>query len=163
MAGPTGVPNTTGPVAADPVATDPVAEPVVGEPVVAVPVIDDPVTGRPVVGETVVVGGPLDDTDALAVLVAATVTAHPAVARLDGGVFGSVATYLPGRRLVGVRIPEGAELVELGVVLNLSARIPDVARDLRREVSALCGGAAVNITVTDLAIPAIAVGPPATA
>ncbi|MBW0118438.1 hypothetical protein I4J48_24660 [Pseudonocardia sp. KRD-169] len=90
-------------------------------------------------------------------------TAHPAVARLDGGVFGSIATYLPGRRLVGVRIGQGAEPVELSVVLNLSARIPDVARDLRREVSALCGGTAVNITVSDLAIPAVVVGPPATA
>lgn len=101
------------------------------------------------------------DTDALAELVAATVTAHPAVDRLDGGLFGSVATYLPGRRLVGVRIGQGGEPVELGVVVHLTARIPDVVRDLRRQVSALCGGAAVDITVSDVAVPAIAVGPPA--
>lgn len=101
------------------------------------------------------------DTDALAELVAATVTAHPAVDRLDGGLFGSVATYLPGRRLVGVRIGQDGEPVELGVVVRLTARIPDVVRDLRRQVSALCGGAAVDITVSDVAVPAIAVGPPA--
>ncbi|MFB9383227.1 hypothetical protein ACFFTK_08760 [Pseudonocardia petroleophila] len=114
-------------------------------------------TGAPVGGARTA------DTDALAELVAAAVTAHPAVARLDGGLFGSVATYLPGRRLVGVRIGQGTEPVELGVVLHLSARIPDVARELRREVSALCGGTAVNITVADLAVPAAVVGPPATA
>jgi len=101
--------------------------------------------------------------DALAELVAAAVIAHPAVARLDGGVFGAVATYLPGRRLVGVRIGRSAEPVELGVVVNLSSRIPDVVADLRREVSALCGGAAVDITVSDVAVPALAVGPPAPA
>lgn len=103
------------------------------------------------------------DTDALAELVATAVTAHPAVARLDGGVFGSVATYLPGRRLVGVRIGQGAEPVELGVVLHLTDRIPDVVRALRSEVSALCGGAAVDITVADVAIPAAVVGPSASA
>ncbi len=101
------------------------------------------------------------DPDSLAERVAATVTAHPAVARLDGGLFGSVATYLPGRRLVGVRIGQGAEPVELGVVVRLSSRIPDVVADLRRDVSAMCGGAAVDITVADVDIPAIAVGPPA--
>lgn len=101
------------------------------------------------------------DSDVLAERVAATVTAHPAIARLDGGVFGSVATYLPGRRLVGVRIGRGAEPVELGVVVRLSSRIPDVVAELRRDVSALCGGAAVDITVADVDVPAIAVGPPA--
>lgn len=101
------------------------------------------------------------DTDALAELVAAVVTANPAVARLDGGVFGTVATHLPGRRLVGVRIGRGDEPVELGVVLHLGRPIPDVLTALRREVSALCGGAAVDITVSDVAVPAAVVGPPA--
>lgn len=101
------------------------------------------------------------DPDALAELVAATVTAHPAVAGLHGGVYGSVATYLPGRRLVGVRIGQGDEPVEIGVVLHLQRPIPDVVRALRQEVSELCGGAAVDITVSDVAVPANEVGPPA--
>lgn len=101
------------------------------------------------------------DPDALAKLVAAAVSAHPAVARLDGGVFGSVATYLPGRRLVGVRIGQGTEPVEIGVVVHLGVPIPEVVRALRTEVSALCGGAAVDITVADVDLPASAVGPPA--
>lgn len=93
------------------------------------------------------------DPSTLAELVAATVTAHPAVARLHGGVFGSVATYLPGRRLTGVRIGEGDEPVELGVVLYLGRPFPDVCRSLRQEVSVLCGGAPVDITVADVVLP----------
>jgi hypothetical protein len=89
----------------------------------------------------------------LAEQVAAVVTAHPSVARLHGGVYGVVATYLPGRKLTGVRIGEGDEPVELGVVLRLDRPIPEVVRALRREVSRMCGGAAVDITVADLDLP----------
>ena len=93
-------------------------------------------------------------TSTLAERVAAAVRAHPAVAGLHGGIFGSVATYLPGRKLVGVRIGEGDEPVELAVVLHLGDPFPGVAAALRREVSGLCGGAAVDITVADVALPA---------
>lgn len=103
------------------------------------------------------------DADALVELVAAAVAAHPAVARLDGGVFGTVATHLPGRRLTGVRIGAGGGPVELGVVVRLHHPIPDAVRSLRREVSALCGGAAVDITVSDVDVPAAEIGPPAVA
>jgi len=90
----------------------------------------------------------------LAEQIAAVVTAHPAVAGLHGGIFGAVATYLPGRRLTGVRVGEGDEPVELAVVLHLDQPIPGVVRALRREVSGMCGGAAVDITVADVAVPA---------
>jgi hypothetical protein len=90
----------------------------------------------------------------LAERIAAAVTAHPAVAGLHGGIFGAVATYLPGRRLTGVRVGEGDEPVELAVVLHLDQPIPGVVRALRREVSVLCGGAAVDITVADVTVPA---------
>lgn len=98
-------------------------------------------------------------TDALVRRVAAAVAAHPDVARLDGGAFGSVATLLPGGRLVGVRIGGVGEPVEIAVVLHLHRPIPSVVRGLRREVAALCGAAgrpvtAVDVTVADLAEPA---------
>jgi hypothetical protein len=93
------------------------------------------------------------DPVALAERVAAAVTAHPAVAGLHGGLYGGVATYLPGRRLVGVRIGEGDEPVEVAVVLRPDRPIPDVVRALRQEVSRLCGGAAVDITVADIVVP----------
>jgi hypothetical protein len=81
------------------------------------------------------------------------VTSHPSVVRLHGGIFGDVATYLPGRRLTGVRVGEGDEPVELGVVLLLDRPIPEVVRDLRNAVSGMCDGAAVDITVGDVALP----------
>jgi hypothetical protein len=93
------------------------------------------------------------DPGALAERVAAAVVAHPAVAALHGGIYGSVATYLPGRKLVGVRIGEGDEPVEVAVVLRADRPIPETVRALRREVSRLCGGAAVDITVADIALP----------
>jgi hypothetical protein len=87
---------------------------------------------------------------ALAERVAEAVAAHPAVARLDGGVFGAVATHLPGGRLLGVRIGAPGEPVELAVVLHLDRPIPEVVREVRREVSRLCGGVPVDITVSDV-------------
>ena len=93
---------------------------------------------------------PIVDPTTLAEQVAAAVTAHPAVAGLHGGVFGAVATYLPGRRLIGVRVGEGDDPVELGVVLHLDRPFPEVVRALRSQVSEMCGGAAVDITVADV-------------
>lgn len=94
-----------------------------------------------------------DDPALRAERVAAAVTAHPAVAGLHGGTYGAVVTYLPGRRLLGVRIGHADEPVELAVVLYPDRPIPDVVRALRREVSALCDGAAVDITVADIVVP----------
>jgi hypothetical protein len=98
--------------------------------------------------------GSAADPDALARAVADAVLAHPSVARLHGGRYGDIATYLPGHRLVGVRIGTDDEPVELGVVLHLDRPIPEVVRTLRREVAALSGAAAVDITVGDVELPA---------
>jgi hypothetical protein len=92
------------------------------------------------------------DPAELARQVAAVVAANPAVARLDGGVFGAVATYLPGRRLVGVRIGQGDEPVEVAVVLYADHPFPEIVRGIRRDVATLCGGAAVDITVSDVVL-----------
>ncbi|MCW0211973.1 MAG: hypothetical protein OJJ54_01300 [Pseudonocardia sp.] len=94
---------------------------------------------------------PADPAD-LARQVAAVVAANPAVARLDGGVYGAVATYLPGRRLVGVRIGQGDEPVEVSVALYADHPFPAIVRGIRRDVSALCNGAAVDITVSDVVV-----------
>lgn len=96
---------------------------------------------------------PVADPSELAQLVADAVTAHPAVARLDGGAFGAVATFLPGRRLVGVHVGRPGDTVEVAVVLRLDRPIPGVVATLRTTVSALCGGAPVDITVSDVEVP----------
>jgi hypothetical protein len=96
------------------------------------------------------------DPPTLAEQVAAAVGAHPSVVRLHGGTFGDLATYLPGRRLVGVRLGAAGEPVELGVVLLLDRPIPGVVRSLRRLVSGMCGGAQVDVTVGDVIVPGVA-------
>jgi hypothetical protein len=98
------------------------------------------------------------DPPTLAERVAAAVGAHPSVVRLHGGTFGDLATHLPGRRLVGVRLGAAGEPVELGVVLLLDRPVPGVVRSLRRLVSGMCGGAPVDVTVGDVIVPGVAAG-----
>ncbi|ALE84312.1 MULTISPECIES: hypothetical protein [unclassified Pseudonocardia] len=88
----------------------------------------------------------------LAELVAETVAAHPSVVRLDGGAFGTVATWLPGRRLVGVGIGRADDPVEIGVVLRLDRPIPATVAALRASVAPLVDGVPVDVTVTDVEV-----------
>ncbi|GAY10541.1 hypothetical protein [Pseudonocardia sp. N23] len=91
--------------------------------------------------------------------VAALVAAHPAVARLDGGRFGDVATYLPGRRrLVGVRVGEPGEPVEIAVVVLGDRPIPQAVAEIRSAVAALRPGP-VDVTVSDIAVGPLGDGP----
>jgi hypothetical protein len=90
------------------------------------------------------------DPDALVELVAAALLAHPSVARLHGGRFNDIASYVATGRLLGVRVGEPGEPVEVGVVLRLDRPIPDVVDALRATVSALCGGRPVDVTVGDV-------------
>ncbi|GAA4676082.1 hypothetical protein GCM10023215_05220 [Pseudonocardia yuanmonensis] len=98
--------------------------------------------------------------------VAAAVLRHPAVARLDGGPFGSVASYLPGRRVVGVRAAEKApgddtggaragEPVEVSVVVRWPAgsSLPELAGEIAALVRGVTGDRPVDVTVADL-VPA---------
>lgn len=90
------------------------------------------------------------DPAVLAELVADAAAAHPSVARLDGGTFGAVATWLPGRRLVGVHV---GETVEVGVVLTLDRPVPDAVASLRRTLAPLVGGIPVDVVVSDVVLP----------
>lgn len=100
------------------------------------------------------------DRSARAAELAAAVLAHPAVARLDGGPFGTVASYLPGRRIVGVRIGAGDEPVELAVVARLGTPLPRLADELGAVVHGLFGPVAVEVTFSDVAVPPASVGSP---
>ncbi|MGW5054515.1 hypothetical protein [Actinokineospora sp. NPDC004072] len=81
----------------------------------------------------------------------AAVLAHPAVVRLDGGPFGTVATALPGRRVQGVAI--GGQGVEVAVVLRADQPIPAVAAELRDRVRAVVGQVPVDVHVSDVELP----------
>jgi hypothetical protein len=84
---------------------------------------------------------------------AAAVLAHPGVESLDGGPFGTVASYFVGERVVGVRIGTGGEPVELAVVARLGSpatSLPRLAEELGAVVRGLLGPVAVEITFSDV-------------
>jgi hypothetical protein len=68
-------------------------------------------------------------------MVAVAVLAVPGVVRLHGGRFGGLGTYLPGRRVQGVRIDD--EGTEVHVVVSDRIPVPDTAARIRRAVSAV--------------------------
>jgi uncharacterized alkaline shock family protein YloU len=87
------------------------------------------------------------DQAALADRVAASVLAVPGVVRLHAGVFGEVATYLPGRAVAGVRLRP--DETEVHLVASARRPIPSVARDVHEVVRALVSGP-VHVYVEDV-------------
>lgn len=87
-------------------------------------------------------------------VVAAAVRAVPGVAGLYGGLFGEVATHLPGRRVLGVRIDDGGN-AEVHVVLHWGYPVPATSFAVRRAVARLVNGS-VHVVVDDVAAPATA-------
>lgn len=86
----------------------------------------------------------------LADRVAAAVLAVPGVAGLHTGAFGEVATYLPGRRVEGVRLrPDRAEV---HLVLAWGAAVEPTAAAVRRVATAVAG-TVVDVSVEDVADP----------
>ena len=65
--------------------------------------------------------------------VAAAALGSPLIAGLTGGRFGEVATYLPGRRLQGVREVDG--MIEVHVVAKWGRPLPEVAEVVRAAVA----------------------------
>ena len=79
--------------------------------------------------------------------VAQAVLAVPGVAALHGGMFGEVGTYLPGRRVRGVRLTEDSTDVHVSVLLGYPVR--QTADQIRRAVSQLVAGP-VHVVVEDV-------------
>jgi hypothetical protein len=83
-----------------------------------------------------------------------------AVLRVDGvagthtGTFGEVGTYLPGRRVEGVRLRPGG--AEVHVVLEWDAPVGATA-DAIRAATAPLTGATVDVVIQDVAAPPDAV------
>ena len=78
------------------------------------------------------------------------VLAVPGVADLHGGRFGEAATYLPGRRVAGIRRLDDA--TEVHVTLLLGSPVREVADAVRRVVAELAGPP-VHVTVEDIVTP----------
>jgi len=86
----------------------------------------------------------------LADRVAAAVLAVHGVTGLHGGMFGETATYLPGRRVPGVRLTE--DVTDIHLTLTYGAPVFATAQQVRTAVAALVPGP-VNLTVEDVTSP----------
>ncbi|MFF0815757.1 hypothetical protein ACFYVR_11485 [Rhodococcus sp. NPDC003318] len=81
--------------------------------------------------------------------VAERVLSVPGVAELHGGMFGEVATYLPGRRLTGVALTDTGCAVH--IVVAYPNNVVDVAERVHRAVAPLIG-VPVTVTVEDVGV-----------
>lgn len=95
------------------------------------------------------VGGLVDGVDPDAV--AERAAGCRSVARMSSGRFGEVATYLPGRRVPGVRVGDGR--VEVHVVACWGAPVPDLVAEVRAALTPVAGGLPVDVHVDDVDIP----------
>jgi len=86
----------------------------------------------------------------LADRVASAVLAVPGVVDLSGGIAGEIATYLPGRRVPGIRLGDGGAQVH--VVVAPDAQIPRLAAAVQDAVRRV-GPQRVDVHVDDLREP----------
>jgi hypothetical protein len=84
------------------------------------------------------------DVDAIA----AATLACPAVAGLDEGGTHAVATYLPGRRVVGVRVDDRRVVVSVLLASRFSVRLLDA--QVRSALAPHVGGREVDVYVADV-------------
>jgi NADH dehydrogenase FAD-containing subunit len=95
-------------------------------------------------------GGPPVDAER----VAQAVERVPTVARLSAGSTGAeIATYLPGRRVRGVRVADTT--VEIHVVARWPAVLPEVGDAVRAAAAPLAGGRAIEVVIDDLDVPGV--------
>lgn len=88
----------------------------------------------------------------IADIVASAALAVPGVTRLHTGSFGEVATYLPGRRVDGVRLRPGS--TEVHLVLRPDVDLLRTAERVRTAVNVVVGGT-VDVFVEDLGVAAV--------
>lgn len=88
------------------------------------------------------------DEETVADRIATAVRSVPSVFDLHGGVFGEIGTYLPGRRVAGIREQDGRW--EIHVTARLGHSLADLTRDVRAAVSTHAGGAPIDVVIEDL-------------
>ena len=84
------------------------------------------------------------DVDAIA----AETLACPAVAGLHEGGTRAVATYLPGRRVIGIRVENSRVLVS--VVLAYGSSVRSLEAQVRSALASHVGGRRVDVHVADV-------------
>lgn len=98
----------------------------------------------PVAGATAVT---VPDPPTVQDRIAATVLAVDGVAGLHGGSFGEAATYLPGRRITGVRT--GTDGTDVHVSVYFGTPVRETALLVQRAVSRVATGP-VHVTIEDV-------------
>ena len=93
------------------------------------------------------------DPAALATLVLAC----PGVVAMHGGVAGEAATYLPGRRVVGVRILP--DCVQVHVVSRWPTPASEVAAQVWAATARAVAGKRVDVIIGDVLLPAVGAAP----
>jgi hypothetical protein len=83
--------------------------------------------------------------------VAAAAQACPGVSGLDGGRFGEVASYLPGRRVLGVVVR--ADSVTVQVRSRWGVAAPDLLSQITAVLAPLIGARRVEVVVADIDEP----------
>ncbi|MBV9821590.1 MAG: hypothetical protein JO144_05050 [Actinobacteria bacterium] len=83
--------------------------------------------------------------------VATAVRGCPAVDDLDGGLLGGAVTYLPGRRVPGVRIADGR--LEVHVRGRWNQPVTVIAEQVRQALAPLTGSRPVDVVLSDIAEP----------
>ena len=86
-------------------------------------------------------------------MIAAAVLVCSDVVELSGGQMGEIATYLPGRRVTGVRVR--SEEVEIHVVGRYGPTMDQIGDQIRTAVGPLVAGLPVTIGIDDLVQPAV--------
>lgn len=104
---------------------------------------EDPAAGKPVAGGTAVEAEP-DPAE----IVAAAVLGCPSVAALADD--GSVATFLPGRRVHGVARTGEGWTVEVVLHWDGSTPLPELADLVRRAAAPVVGDSRIDIVVAGL-------------
>jgi hypothetical protein len=84
----------------------------------------------------------------------AAVLGCPGVAALGSGTIGELATYLPGRRVAGIRV--GPELVELEICAAWGPSAQEIARQIWEALAELVTDRPIEIVITDIAAPVVA-------
>jgi hypothetical protein len=80
--------------------------------------------------------------------VAAAAASCSGVARLSRGMPVEVATYLPGKRIYGVRVSD--RFIEVHIVAHIGTVLPEVASQVRRAVAPLAPDCRIDVFVDDL-------------
>lgn len=83
----------------------------------------------------------------------------PDVADLSAGVFGEVASYLPGHSVSGVRVDE--ERVEVHIIARYGRPLQQIADDIGRRVAPFLSDRRLEVAVDDVLLPGDALPDPA--